>query len=242
VGIVAAGLLVAFTGGSRATIGLFAIGLVITLMLSLWRKSTGRKAALAGALILVLFISLPFLQSAVERRSAKKLEDSNIERSEMIKAAKMMIADHPLGVGANRYVVVANIGGYSDRAGLAWNQSNRRTPVHNTYYLVTAEMGWFGLFALISLLASIIGVGLRAVHARARGFEGDLVLGVTVTMIIFAVHSYFEWITMSETVQYLVGIAVGLLIGLRARMRSKQQPSRTVPAPVARIQLAGNPV
>jgi len=35
-------------------------------------------------------------------------------------------------------------------------------------------------------------------------------------MIIFAVHAYFEWITMFYNIHYLVGISVGLIVGLRA--------------------------
>ena len=63
----------------------------------------------------------------------------------MIRAAKMIIADHPLGVGPNQYLLVANIGGYSSRAGVAWNAANRSAPVHNSYYFITAELGFVGL-------------------------------------------------------------------------------------------------
>ena len=62
-----------------------------------------------------------------------------------------MIADHPLGVGANQYVIVANTGGYSARAGVPWNTDERAAPVHDAYYLVTAELGFLGLFGLCRL-------------------------------------------------------------------------------------------
>ena len=117
--IVAAGLMVGFAGGSRATIGLFAIGLVITLVLSMWRQGTGRKAAVAAALLATVVVTVPVLYTtAIERRSSKTLEDSNLERVLMRKTARMIIADYPLGIGPNRYVVVANTGGYSARAGM----------------------------------------------------------------------------------------------------------------------------
>ena len=238
-GIAVAGLVVAFTGGSRATIGLFAIGLVITLCLSLWRKNTGRKAAVAGGLFLALLLALPVLYTAIERRSDEVRANSNLERSLMISAAKMIIADHPLGVGANRYVVVANVGGYSDRAGMAWNKSNREAPVHNTFYLVTAELGWIGLIGLLGLFGSILATAFRAVRMAAPGLQGELLVGVTGTLIILVTHSYFEWITMYFHIHYLFAISVGLLIGLKQAATAQQRKARRVSMPRAEYARSG---
>ena len=235
--IVVSGLMVGFAGGSRATIGLFAIGLVITLALSIWRKSTGRKTAVAACLLVVLVASMPLLYTAIERRSDKTLEDSNLERQLMIKAANMIISDNPLGVGPNRYVVVANTGGYSDRAGMAWNYANRSAPVHNTYYLVTAEMGWIGLIGLIGIYGSLLAFGLQGIRSTPPGFHGEMLVGVTGTMIVLIAHSYFEWITMYFHIHYLFAISVGLLIGLK-QAAFAQQRRRSRPVPVQRAEFA----
>jgi hypothetical protein len=236
--IVVAGLVVGFTGGSRATIGLFAIGLAITLCLSLWRKTTGRKTAVAGGLFIALLVSSPVLYAAIERRSDETRANSNLERSLMISAAKMIIADFPLGVGSNRYVVVANVGGYSDRAGMAWNQANREAPVHNTYYLVTAEMGWIGLIGLLGMFGTILGLAMQAVRSAPPGLGGELLVGVAGTLIVVAAHSYFEWITMYFHIHYLFAISVGLLIGLRQAGAAKQRRARRVA--LHRAELAGS--
>ena len=238
-GIVVAGLVVAFTGGSRATIGLFAIGLVVTLALSLWRKNTGRKAAVAGGMFVAVLVSLPILYTAIERRSDRTLADSNLERSEMIRAAKMIISDYPLGVGPNRYVIVANVGGYSDRAGMAWNKHNREAPVHNTYYLVTAELGWVGLIGLLGIYGWMIAFGLRAVRSAPTGLYGELLVGVTATCIVLAAHSYFEWITMYFHVHYLFAISIGLLVGLKQAAVVRQTKKRSVPVPRAEFASTG---
>ena len=215
IAIVLSGLVVAFTGGSRATIGLFAIGLVITLCLSLWRKSTGRKAAVAAGLVVALLVSLPVLYTAIERRDDETRANSTLERSLMISAAKMIIADHPLGVGPNRYVVVANVGGYSARAGMLWDRGNREAPVHNTYYLVTAEMGWIGLIGLLGMYASLLALGLGGLRSAPPGLHGEMLVGLTGTLIVLMAHSYYEWITMYFHIHYLFAINVGLLVGLR---------------------------
>ena len=237
--IVIAGLVVAFTGGSRATIGLFAIGLVITLCLSLWRKSTGRKTAVAAGLFVALLASLPVLYTAIERRSDETRANSSLERRLMISAAKMIITDHPLGIGPNRYVVVANVGGYSDRAGVPWDQANRAAPVHNTYYLVTAEMGWIGLLGLLALYGSILALGLRTIRGGSSGVHGELPVGLTATMIVLAAHSYFEWITMYFHIHYLLAISVGLLIGLRQGAAAQRRRVRRVPMPSVELARSG---
>ena len=236
--VVAAGLLIAFTGGSRATIGLFAIGIVFTWILSVWHQPSGRKSAIGFGMIVALVFAAPVLWSAVERRSDAERADSNKMRSQMVDAARMIISDYPMGVGPNRYVVVANTGGYAARAGIAWNPANREAPVHNSYYLVTAEMGWFGLVGLVSLLGSIIGVAVAGLRKASRGLEAELLVGTTASMIIFAVHAYFEWITMFYNIHYLAGIAVGLIVGLRALSAKKVERRKVRTAAASRSDLA----
>ena len=236
--VVTAGLVIAFTGGSRATIGLFAIGLVFTWILSVWHQPSGRKSAIGFGMVVALVLAAPVLWSAVERRSDAERADSNKMRSQMIDAARMIISDFPMGVGPNRYVVVANTGGYAARAGIAWNPANREAPVHNSYYLVTAEMGWLGLLGLVTLLGSIIGVGVSAMRKASRGLEAELLVGATASMIIFAVHAYFEWITMFYNIHYLAGISVGLIVGLRALSARKAERLKARKAAPARTDFA----
>ena len=154
-------MIIALVGGSRATLGLFAAGSLLTIFLSVWHRRTSRKFAFAGAAVLLLLIALPGLLWAAGRRSEADKMSSNYDRAAMSTAAKMMVADHPLGVGANQYVLVANIGGYSERAGVPWNTENRAAPVHNTYFLIMSEMGFLGLVSFIALLVSFIVIGFR---------------------------------------------------------------------------------
>jgi O-antigen ligase len=184
-----------------------------------------------------LVAAMPVLYTAIERRPEKMINESNLERQLMIKAAKMIIADHPLGIGPNRYIVVANTAGYSDRAGMAWNKANRSAPVHNTYYLVTAELGWIGLIGLLAIYGSLLVYGLAAIRSAPPGLHAELLVGVTGTLIVMMAHSYYEWITMYFHIHYLFAICAGLLVGCRqaAVLASKRKAK---PAPVARPALA----
>src|SRR5947209_2313315 len=160
--IVFAGFVTAVLGGSRAALGLFAIGLILTSLLSLRHKASSRKYAFVGALGLLMIASAPVMIWAASRRTEAAKASSDAERAAMKAAARMIIADHPFGVGANQYVVVANTGGYSARAGVAWTEDKRAGAVHGAYGLMTAEMGFIGLVGLLSILGSFIALGLRS--------------------------------------------------------------------------------
>ena len=134
---------------------------MLTIFLSIRHHRTPRKMAFGAACGFLLIAAIPAMMWASNRRSEAEKVSSDQERTAMKLAAWMMAMDHPLGVGANQYVVVANLGGYSQRAGVAWNPQNRLAPVHDSYYLVMAEMGIVGLIGFLATLASLILLGFR---------------------------------------------------------------------------------
>lgn len=136
-------------------------------------------------------------------------------------AARMMAMDYPLGVGANQYVVVANVQGYSQRAGVAWNPGSRAAPVHNAYYLVMAEMGYLGLLGFVGTIVSLILLGIRELRRRGiPGDSGELVPGLLATLIVVSVHISYEWVFMNFVPHYLFAISAGMLVALAARAKS----------------------
>ncbi len=219
------GLVIAVLGGSRATLGLVAFGVVLTILLSILQKGTSRKYAFGGALLLLLLVCAPVMMWSVNQRSDEARASSDADRAAMKAAATMMIADHPFGVGANQYVVVANTGGYSARAGVAWNEDNRAAPVHDTYYLITAEMGFLGLIGLVALLGSFIVLGLRMLRRRLPDETIGVVPGLAAAMIVVAVHISFEFVFMDFTLHYLFAIVGGMLVAIASRVRSRARKS-----------------
>ncbi len=179
---------------------------MVTIALSIRLKTTGRKNAIAGAALLGLLLAAPVMLWAIDRRSDAARASSDEERSAMIRAARMIIADHPLGVGPNQYLLVANIGGYSSRAGVAWNAANRSAPVHNSYYFITAELGFLGLLGMVTILFSMIWTGFRALKRVGLGERSDILVGVVATLIIVSAHLAFEWLVATNYVQYLLAM------------------------------------
>ena len=95
--------------------------------------------------------------------------------------------------------------------------------MHNLYYLVTTEMGWLGLAALIWLFLSCFIVAVRAMRRVPNGFGRELAAGIAVTMVIVAVHANYEWIFMLHTNHDFFAISVGMvaavyMLARRSRM------------------------
>lgn len=219
--VLLAGLVIAIVGGSRATIGLIAIGTILTVFLSLFYRRTSRKMAFAAASAVLFAAAVPAMIWAANRRSEAQLVASDAERTSMKLAARMMAMDYPLGVGANQYVVVANVQGYSQRAGVAWNPGSRAAPVHNAYYLVMAEMGYLGLLGFVGTIVSLILLGIRELRRRGiPGDSGELVPGLLATLIVVSVHISYEWVFMNFVPHYLFAISAGMLVALAARAKS----------------------
>ena len=139
----------------------------------------------------------------------------------MTAAARMIIADHPLGVGPNQYLFVANLGGYSERAGVAWNYANRSAPVHNSYLLVWAELGLVGLIGLLTMIFSVVVVGLKAMRRLVWDERSELMIGTLATVIVVSVHIAFEWLFITNYVHYLLAMNVGALVGITASLQRR---------------------
>lgn len=221
IAVVTAGAVIALTGGGRATIGLFGIGVVVTTILSIRHKKTGRKSMMAGVAVLLLILSAPAMMWAVDRRSVEARISSDEERSSMSAAARMIIADNPLGVGPNHYLMVANLGGYSERAGVSWNYANRSAPVHNSYLLVWAELGIIGLIGLLTMLVSVMVTGLKAMRRLAWDERSELMIGMLATVVVVSVHMAFEWLFITNYVHYLLAMNVGALVGIVASLQRR---------------------
>lgn len=218
-GFLAAIICVVLTG-SRATIGLAAAGIVIMLLLSFAMRATPRKGQIIGMGVVVLLAASPVAYAGLSKRlSAESIASSDSERTAFKRAAWMIIDDHPFGVGANEYVITANVGGYSERAGVAWNGGSRAANVHNTYLLMTAEIGYIGAAIYIALMLIPVMMLMTFAWRNKRSFNGELALGFAMALAVVAAHCLYEWIYVTDPIIYLHAICLGMGAGL---FRQKQ--------------------
>ena len=225
-GVLAAAIVV-ILGASRATLGLAGAGFVLLLLLSISRKPTSRKSLIVGMGLVGLILATPLAFSSLQKRfDVAPLSTDYDERAAFERAARMVIADHPMGVGANQYVVVTNTQGYSDRAGVIWNAGSRSANVHNTYLLVWAETGFLGLAAFIALLMTPLMTAFRVAWRNRKDPRGDLMLGLGVSLAVVSVHCLYEWVFVDYAVEVLFAIDAAMITGLARQISLGQSRKR----------------
>ena len=215
--VMPAAVIVEVLTASRATLGLSGLGYATLFLLSAVRQSTSRKmlillvgAAAAAAITPVVFGSL------AQRETINSPIESDIGRESFARAAAMILSDHPLGVGSNHYLTVANVEGYYQRANV---QPNSRTSiVHNVYWLVACETGWAGLMTLLILLFQPLHVALFCGWCNRGDTRGDLMLGIGMGFLLLYIHSLFEWVFVASETQYMFAMQIGLVAGLAKQL------------------------
>lgn len=229
---VVASLIVLALGASRGSIGFAVMGIVSLCLLSVIRRSTAQKWKIIGMGALALAVIAPFMVESLQHRyETMALPKGGLdERVAFEHAAKMMFHDHPMGVGANQYVIVANTQGYSTKAGVIWNWASRSANVHNTYLLVCAETGWPGIVTFLAMMGAIVLSGFIFAFQNTRDPRGDVVLGCTVAVLAMCAQSFYEWVFVTYQAQYVFGISVGIIAGMiRARKLEKTAKRRPPP-------------
>jgi hypothetical protein len=219
--VVPAGMIVELLTTSRATLGLAAIGYSVVFVLSAIRGWTSRKAIALTVALAVGAVVAPMALSAIGSRGSDQLDGSSQERAAFISAASLMLSDHPLGVGANNFVVVADVEGYYKRAGVTW--MSYLGTVHNVYWLVVAESGYFGLIAYVTFLLNPMIVAFWCSLRNRDDVRGDLLLGLGTALLVVYLHNLFEWIFVTAQVQYLFTIDIGMVAGLAMQLGNWRQ-------------------
>jgi O-antigen ligase len=217
-----AGAIVAVLTTSRATIGLAGFGYVAVFMLSAARGWSSRKSMVLVAAVVAAGVLSPLLVSSFEQRfsSSSDLQSSifegDVTRDQMEDAAHAMLADHPMGIGANHYVAAANNMGYNQKSGLSW--ANYGAYVHNAYLLVAAETGYIGLVAFVILLLRPLTVAFLCGWRNRGDKRGDLLLGLGVGLLTVYLHNFFEWIFVTFQCQYLFAVNAAMIAALAQRL------------------------
>ena len=200
---------------------LYAVAVGTTLLATAVLRPSPRKTGIVSAGLFVLLLSSPLIAIKLSERGGILVEDQ--ERVAFERAARMIIADHPWGVGINQYIPIANTGGYLGRAGVRWGQGARATNVHNTYLLVRAEGGVPALIGFLLLFGAPMLIALR-LSMDSRSPARDISFAIAVALAVTAIHAQYEWITVTIVPQYLLGFMIGIVAAqLRLRRLQKQR-------------------
>jgi hypothetical protein len=236
-----AGIVIAILTVSRAAVGFGVVGFGLVFVISSLRKWTPRKGRILAAGIIIILAAAPFAWYSFKDRFAEQPAGGADERVLLNNAAGMILHDHPFGIGANNYTVVANGQGYAQRAGVPW--SNPFAIVHSVYWLTAAETGYFGLVTLLILWIRITVVSLRCAWKYTGDYRGDIQVGLAVTLIVVGLHNAYEWIFLVYSPEYLFAITAGLVAGLAEQLGywgSRRQAAAAIPRPLRPVAAAAS--
>ncbi len=232
-----AGAIVELMTTSRGTIGLAAMGYMLVFALSALRGWTSRKARMLAVFVVVGAVVAPIAISAIASRGAGQIESSDSSRVVLEKAASLMLADHPLGVGANNFNLTAILQGYYQGAGVDW--ADYIATVHNFYWLTVAENGYFGLIACVIFLLSPFFVALLCGVRYRHDTKGDLLIGLAVAVLAVYLQSFEEWVFVTYRLQYVYVMDVGLIGGMATQLGYWRRPGVTQLATTRHVTTVG---
>jgi O-antigen ligase len=247
--VILSGIVVDILTVSRAAIGLAGFGFATVFILSAVQQWTPRKARVLMLGMAMMIILVPLVLVSLDQRVHNNNEvASDSERTAYSSAAAMMFADHPLGVGSNHFTLVANLGGYYTRAGVAELDSARYQNVHNFYWLVACETGYLGLVTLVLFLLHPLIVAFRGAWNHRGDQRGDWLIGLGVSLFTVYLHSFFEWIFIDYQSQYALAVQMGLVAGFAQQLQYRRLPRpqgaplklRTVPIELDRAGIRDN--
>ncbi|WP_341208605.1 O-antigen ligase family protein [uncultured Sphingomonas sp.] len=214
-------LLIDLFTASRATIGFGAIGMGgLLVVASVWRWTPRKRTMSALAAVAILCVTPFAIRMIGERSNHNNVESSDSERQAFKRAAWAMIHDHPAGVGANSYVIVSNVDGYSARAGVVASQGSRSTNVHNSYLLVMAETGVASIVFVVVMIGGGLLMMLRTAFRHRSDRRGDVLIGFGMTLLTAGLHLNYEWAFVIFPVQYVMFFYLGLGIGIAEQVEA----------------------
>jgi O-antigen ligase len=206
---------------SRGALGFSLLGCAIIFVLSSLRSWTNRKRKILTIGALGLLLIVPLAITSFDKRFSEQADvvsSDYDERAAFERAAQMMLADNPLGQGANHYVMSGITRGYNNRAGVIPVATSLAANVHNVYLLVAAETGYLGLITFVFMLLLPMVTAFLGGWKNRQDQRGDLLIGLGVTLLTVYIHNFYEWIFVMLETQYIFAIDVGLVAGLALQL------------------------
>ena len=216
-----------FSTGSRTGMVTAAASVVGAMIISNRKNNASRVRFTTIVLIMAMIAGGLMVLDTVIDRFLNAPESSEEARNEFEIAAIMMADDHQWGVGINQYsqVLTENkdyrqhikVMKYEEQAGVA----------HHIYLLTAAEMGYFGMYVFIMILALfILTMGLSGLAWKS--LEQRLLLALSVGFLVLAAIGLYEWVIRQSPVLYQMATAAAFGQALVTSCKNQKKESRLV--------------
>jgi O-antigen ligase len=212
-------------GLSRGSLVMFVLFVLFVYAGSLGLGVTRRKLILGGVgFVLALAVGVKALPTIVSRFEHAP-SASGDARKRFEAAAKLMLSDHPMGVGINQFAEVMEHQHYSERVGIPPNSIDSGATVHNIYYLTAAELGLLGLVVYLLLLSLALRLAWTGMRKAGDGVLGHVLLGCVASLMIVCIQGTLEWLSRQTAFSYVFFMMLALIATLHAEVIKRSTPA-----------------
>jgi O-antigen ligase len=197
---------------SRGAMTMLLVGSFVVFAASTIRKPTRAKLKTAAVSVAVAGAMLSRAWSTIVDRFVNAPKESAEGREQFEEAARLMLAEHPLGIGMNGFSLALGEAGYGARVGVYGYDATGI--VHNIYWLTAAEIGYLGFVAFVVLLASPVVLAARGFWWSNDDRRGDVMLGLGVGLLLMDFQGQLEWAFRQTTLSYLFWTIVSIVTAL----------------------------
>lgn len=182
------------------------------------RRRSLLAIAAAAAVLLVVCVAL---SDRIATRLFASKEGAMVSRSEYIDTATAMIERKPImGWGLNSYVWHAY--SFTRQGARAARKQYKQwlPPVHNIYYLWTAELGFVGLFVHLALFLAILRSGLKNFKVRDEllfAINAACVAGLLAIMI----DGWFSFTWRINSIMRVFWVIAAIIMAIQ-RLRARR--------------------
>ena len=184
-----------------------------------------RRVRAASAVLCVLFAAAAVRAAPSILNRFRNAPQASLEaRDEFNLAARMMIADHPFGVGLNNFSYVLTHQEVYRRHFEAMKYEEQAGVCHQIYYLTAAETGFLG-FALY--VALIFRFGFAALWSawRQRSVYGALLFAIFLGLCALQASGFLEWAFRQTPVMQLFAVSMAASVAWTEKKRRRPRAS-----------------
>lgn len=221
---------------SRAGLALSVGAMVFTIIAANIRARSAKVTLVSVCVFIALCIGGALTMKSIQDRVKNAPESSEEARVEFNIAAKMMLADHPLGVGINNFsAVLTKESRYNGHITVMADEEQSGV-CHHIYLLTCAELGYGGIAAFLLIILRWAGRSL--IYAfKSKEMEGLILFGLLFGFITLHISGLLEWGLRITPVTFLFVICGAVSAGLCDRI-DFQTKARKKPSPAARAAVA----
>lgn len=188
-----------------------------------------RSPRVALATLLAL-LCLTIGGSLVARRVLERFEEapdaSAMARDEFNYAARLMLEDHPGGVGINQFSYVLTTEKRYNQHITVMSDEKRKGVCHHIFWLTAAETGYPGLLLFLFIIARFL---FRAFTCSWRGPSEQGLVQAAIFLATLGLHlaGLYEWVFRITPIFFGYLLLCGLSVGLQAPQTPHPAPARS---------------